>query len=251
MTTDQAKFILQAYRPDQEAANLPELKEALNLMEENESLQKWFEEEQAFDNAFAQKLSNIDIPKGLSELVLTQVIAKPGKPIEFPWWKQFSAWGAAASILLVLGLVLIPDRRVPLQESMMTIENFQQFANQALKNVEGFGASSNDWGKLVEYLNENNTPAPTTLPGSMDQMPTVGCMTLKFKEKPVGVICFGKNSKSHLFVIRSQDFPLLPTTEQPIFEENPFTTTGYWSGKDKHYLVVSQDPQDLRQFVSF
>ena len=133
----------------------------------------------------------------------------------------------------------------------MSIENFQQFANQALKNVDGFSASSDDWGMLVQYLNEENTPAPAALPGKMEQMPTVGCMTFKLNEKPVGMICFGKNSKSHLFVIRSQDFPLMPIKENPVFEENLFSTMAYWSRNDTHYLVVSQDPQDLRQFVSF
>ena len=104
---------------------------------------------------------------------------------------------------------------------------------------------------LVQYLNEENTPAPAALPSKMEQMSTVGCMTLKLNEKPVGMICFGKNSKSHLFVIRSQDFPLMPIKENPVFEENPFSTMAYWSKNDTHYLVVSQDPQDLRQFVSF
>lgn len=251
MTLNEAKFILQVYRPDQNPSDHPGLEEALEFMKSNQKLQAWYEEECIFDKAFSSKLEDILIPPGLGPIILGQVISKPDKIIEFPWWKQFSVPGAAASIILALSLVLLPIRERSFEASAMTVESFQNFANQSLKSGNGFSSRAGDWGSLVQYLDDHNTPAPTSLPGKIDQMPPVGCMTLKFKEKPVGVICFGKNSKSHLFVINSRDFPKMPFKSSPLLNQNPYTTSVYWSENDRHYLLVSHDPKELNEFVSF
>ncbi len=252
MTIEEAKFILQAYRPDMDTTDDPGLKEALQLLEESVELQSWFEEEKAFDDAFSATLSNIDIPPELESQILNQVIEKPGKIVEFPWWKQFSVLGAAASILLVLGLILAPiGQQTSYEETAMSVESFQSFASNALKNATGFNAKSREWATLVSYLNEHDTPAPTQLPGKLNEMPPVGCMTLKYNAKPVGVVCFGKNSKSHLFVINSEDFPDMPEREKPVLEQNPYSTTAYWTKNDRHYLLMSTEPKELSQFVSF
>jgi hypothetical protein len=155
------------------------------------------------------------------------------------------------TILLVLSLALLPERKVATQSTAMTIESFEEFASLALKNSTGFNLKSHEWGKLVQYLDEQHTPAPTTLPGKIDEMPAMGCKTLRIENKPVGVICFGKNSKSHLFVIKSEDFPQLPVKEKPVLKNNSFASSAYWSKNGKHYFMLSYDPEELSQFVSF
>ena len=133
MTTDQAKFILQGLPPGPGRCQCSQAaKMTLKLMEESEELQKWFKEEQAFDDAFADKLSDMHIPQDLTGQILSQVIEKSNKVVEFPWWKQFSVWGAAASILLVLGLVLLPSHK-PLQESPISIANFQAIRKSGIE----------------------------------------------------------------------------------------------------------------------
>ena len=252
MTKEEAKFILQAYRPDMDTSDVPGMEEALQLLEANEELKNWFEEEKAFDNAFSATLSDIHIPPELESQIQNQIIEKPGKIVEIPWWKQFSVLGAAASILLVLGLTLAPlGQQQSSVETAMTVENFQSFANQALKNATGFNAKSREWATLVSYLDEHDTPAPSQLPGKLTEMPPAGCMTLKYHEKPVGVVCFGKNRKSHLFVINSEDFPDMPERDRPVLEQTPYSTTAYWTKNNRHYLLLSTDPKELSQFVSF
>ncbi len=251
MTTDQAKFILQAFREGQDISASPEMEEALNMMNEDTELQAWYHNEFIFDQAFAAKLEGLEIPADLNRKISAQVTSKPNAIIEFPWWKQFSVLGAAASFLLILGLVLLPNRNLSYPELATSVEHFQDFAAESLKNNSGFNARSSEWKTLVSYLNENNTPAPASLPDKMDKMSSVGCMTLQYHEKPVGVICFGKNSKSHLFVINSKDFPEMPIKESPLVEENAYVSSIYWSGEDRHYLLVSNDAEELKQFVSF
>ncbi|MDA0348253.1 MAG: hypothetical protein O3C43_14985 [Verrucomicrobia bacterium] len=251
MTIDEAKFILQAYRVGQDISDSPDMEAALMILEENQEIQRWYDEDQKFDNAFALKLESLEIPEDLNQKICSQVITKENNVIEFPWWKQLSVLGAVVSFVLVISLILIPTKGDPFVETVMTMETFQDFANQSLKSSSGFNVRATDLSALVHYLNEHGTPAPDSLPGKMDQMPPVGCMTLEFDQKPVGMICFGKNSKSHLFVINSEDFPLMPTKKTPIIEKNSFATSVYWSGNDRHYLLLSRDPKELKEFVSF
>ena len=251
MTLEQAKFILQAYRPGQDISELPEMQEALQLMETHPEVQQWFEEEQAFDAAFSAKLSSIEIPDNLKAETLGQVVQASDNVVEFPWWKQISVLGAVASMLLVLGLVLLPTRQSPIQDTALTIESFQAFANQTLKSSQRFNSHDENWGELVKYLNKHETPAPANLPDTINNLPTVGCMALKFQNKPVGMICFGSDSKSHLFVVNSSDFPDMPKVRKPVLNENPYTASAYWSGMDRHYLLVANDAQELVKYVSF
>ncbi len=250
MTTDRAKFILQAFRQGEGATAHPDLEEALELLRKDTGLQSWFQTEQAFDDAFSAKLARIEPPPGLADTIFSQVIVRENKVVEFPWWKQFSVWGAVASMALVLGLALIPGR-FWVETGPVTIPVFQEFANQALKGPSRFASKSSDWAELVSYLGEQDTPAPINLPGRMDEMPAKGCMTLEYLGKPVGVICFGKNSKSHIFVVNTGDFPELPHRDNPVLEQNAYASTAYWTEEDRHYLLVTHDPEELSQFVSF
>ena len=251
MTADQAKYILQAYRAGQDITDCPEMVEAVRLMRSNRDLQAWYDNELLFDQALSAKLANIEVPEHLGQSILASVEPKANLVVDFPWWKQFSPLGAVASLILVIGLSILPTRHADYPEVATSIEHLQSFAADSLKTNTGFNARSTEWKTLVSYLNENDTPAPTSLPGKMDSMPSVGCMTLQYNHKPVGVICFGKNSKSHLFVIDSKDFPEMPITTSPLVKENAFASSIYWSGEDRHYLLVSNDPEELRQFVSF
>ena len=250
MTKEQAQFVLQAYRQGEGASAHPDLEEALELLSKDSGMQNWFRQEQAFDDAFASKLAQIQPPPGLANSILSQFITKDDNVVEFPKWKQFSLWGAVASIILVLGLAILPSR-FWVEPGPVTIPVFQEFANQTLKGPSRFAAKSSDWAELISYLGERDIPAPTNLPGRLDQLPAKGCMTLEYLNKPVGVICFGKDSKSHIFVVYTRDFPDLPQREKPVLEQNSYATTAYWTMESQHYLLVTHDPVELNQFVSF
>lgn len=250
MTKDQAKYILQAFRQGEDATVHPDLEEALELLGQDAGLQNWFRQEQAFDEAFSSKLAQIEPPHGLADAILSQIIVRESNVVEFPWWKQFSVWGAVASMVLVLGLALIPGR-FWVEPGPVTIPVLREFANQTLKGPSRFASKSSDWAELVSYLGEQDMPTPVNLPGRMKEMPAKGCMTLEYQDKPVGVICFGNNGKSHLFVVNTGDFPELPNRDKPVLEQSAYATTAYWTEEDRHYLLVTHDPEELNQFVSF
>ncbi|HEX6567076.1 MAG TPA: hypothetical protein VF020_22490, partial [Chthoniobacterales bacterium] len=65
MNSDAAKEILSAYRSrDRDGAD-PIFHEALNQMESDSELRKWFEEQQDLDQAIREKLASIEPPADL------------------------------------------------------------------------------------------------------------------------------------------------------------------------------------------
>jgi len=70
MTAEEAKTILSTCRVDQLDTDNPDVRAALDLAAANPELAAWWEAEQAFDRAFARKLSTIDAPRPLQEAIL-------------------------------------------------------------------------------------------------------------------------------------------------------------------------------------
>jgi hypothetical protein len=70
MDNEEAKFILQSFRPDGADAADPSFAEALALAAENRELGGWLAHERAADAAFAAALNDVEIPEDLRESIL-------------------------------------------------------------------------------------------------------------------------------------------------------------------------------------
>ncbi len=250
MNRQEAQFLLQAYRKGQGLSELADLKEALQLLETDSELQTWFEEEKAFDDAFGSLLSEVEAPADLLPRILSNETQAGGTVEAFPWWKQFSIIGAAASVLLVLGLLMLPNNHA-VSENNLSIASLQSFANQSLKDQVPYDNQASEWGELVAYLDNHGTPAPSDMPDQVVETKTSGCNKLKLMDKPVGLICFGENADSHLFVMNSEDFPELPYQSSPVLEKENETSTVYWSKDGRHYLLLTYNSEELAKFVLF
>lgn len=71
MDNEQAKFLLQSFRPDGADAGAEEFAEALKLAAEDRELGEWLAQERADDAAFAKALNEIEIPESLREEILS------------------------------------------------------------------------------------------------------------------------------------------------------------------------------------
>ena len=67
MDKEQARFILQSFRPDGADAHDPDFAQALAVAAENRDLGAWLAVERAQDSAFALALSKLEIPDDLRE----------------------------------------------------------------------------------------------------------------------------------------------------------------------------------------
>lgn len=70
MDKEQARFILQSFRPDGADAQDPDFAEALAMAAEDRELGEWLAAERAQDAAFAAALNNVEIPEELRENIL-------------------------------------------------------------------------------------------------------------------------------------------------------------------------------------
>jgi hypothetical protein len=84
MNTQQAKFILQAYRPGGQDANDPQFAEALEQVKNDPNLAEWFAAQTAFDGAVAHALGTVAPPAQLREMILAgRRVIEPA-----PWWRR-------------------------------------------------------------------------------------------------------------------------------------------------------------------
>ena len=70
MDKEQAKFILQSFRPDGADAQDPDFADALAVAAEDRELGEWLAEERAQDASFAAALASVEIPEALRENIL-------------------------------------------------------------------------------------------------------------------------------------------------------------------------------------
>ncbi len=81
MDKQNAKFILQSYRPDGADASNPDFAEALKVAAEDRDLGLWLAEERSHDAIFAESLAVLDIPDGLRDEILSVLEYEGGKEI--------------------------------------------------------------------------------------------------------------------------------------------------------------------------
>ena len=92
MNSTEAKFILQARRPDGADDAEPRFAEALEQARRDPALAAWLAREQAFDAAVAEKLRSTQPPAGLREAILAG--AKVSRPL--PFWRRTQTLAMAA-----------------------------------------------------------------------------------------------------------------------------------------------------------
>src|SRR6185369_7847394 len=102
MNRDEAKKILLLYRPGRAEERDAEIGQALEQVERDPDLRRWFEQTSRFHEAFAEKLQQIPVPAELKEAILAK--RRIVRPI---WWQQPVWLAAAAAIVILLSLAAV------------------------------------------------------------------------------------------------------------------------------------------------
>ena len=235
MTNEEAKFILQAYRPSGADVGDTAFQPALEQCANDATLAKWMERQRAFDQAVAAKLRSVEPPAGLRDLILAG--AKASRPPVPVWWRQPKWLMVAASVLLVFGFGfagLLKNRADPAND-------FPVFAMDYVAGGFFLSQHNADVAELRNWLSRQNAPLPKDLPVGFAQLRSLGCKTLDYRGKDVSLICFGEGKEYHLFVVRREDFPMMPAKSTPQFLVRNGRTSAAWSDEKNHYVVVTDD----------
>src|SRR5277367_4978588 len=104
MNNLEAKLILQAYRPSGDDASDPFFREALEQVERDPELKKWFANEMAWDASLRSRLETaLPVPPNLKANLLA--LQKLERPI--PWWLNLVRLTAATAMIALVVFVCI------------------------------------------------------------------------------------------------------------------------------------------------
>ena len=237
MNNEEAKLILQAYRPGGQDANDPRFREALEQAQRDPELARWFANEQALDSRISTKVqAAIKPPAHLKSQLLAQ--RKIVRPVA--WWKM-PAWQLAAAACLAL---LITIAAVWLKPARAT--GFAQYRDEmaefAGKRLDRLDLMSRDVPEVRRWLAQKESHGDLVIPAGLDGRPSLGCRLLDWKGHKVSLVCFELENKqvAHLLVVDSAAFKDAPT-ESPVFNQVGNVATASWSRGGKTYVVASKE----------
>lgn len=244
MDRNEARLILQAYRPNGEDAKSPHFAEALAQVERDPELKAWWEAQQAFDRKFAAKLQQVEIPRDLRANILAS-----RKVVAFPARTSQPYWLAIAALLIILCVA----GGIVHQRSTQTIAStsYHHDALAFLGNDDpSLGMMSADHDKITAWLKQQNAPVGS-LPSAMTSLPSVGCQTYAMHGHSVSLICFSlaDGRIAHLFMIEKQALTDPPGTSPEYQKDGPWSLA-MWSDQSHSYLLATQDsPDALKQLL--
>ncbi len=249
MNTQEAKFILQAYRPNGEDAADPQFAEALQLVKVDPELAKWFTEQLAFDAAASRALKQVKAPAHLRQSILAgRHVIEP----EF-WWKRPAVWAMAAALLFFLGL---GGFWLATRESAQ-FAGFRKEMMVAADNADmskHLGLKTNNLAQMEAWLAANGVQTNYVLPAGLRGMPGMGCQVLDWNGGKVSMICFVLDGKNHvdLFIAKKADFNEAVPGEKPRFVSSGNDMTASWSEAGKVYVLVGHgnvNEKILKEFI--
>ena len=243
MNNEEAKLILQAYRPGGQDASDPLFAEALEHARRDPELQKWFAEQQALDSLIQSKLrSTVAVPRDLKTNLLA--LRKIIRPV--PWWFQPMKLAAAAAIVLLLGLsayLLLPQK--PAQLALFR-EKMVRYSMQEHGHIT---FESPDIAKIQQWLQDRGVDANFGLPGGLQGKPAQGCRVVDWNGQKATMVCFVLDTGEHVdfFVMDRAGLPGLPENGAPQFASANGLMTVTWAKGNKVYLMTGNGDKGFFQ----
>ncbi len=247
MDNQEAKFILNAYRPGGQDADDPRFAEALEQARRDPILQQWFSESIAFDATVTKKLRVIEVPADLRESILAGV--KVSRPLR----SSFVKWSVAAALvsMAILGSLIWRETRPA------HLAGWQSQALDVISSLvrqeSSFDAQSYNGRELVAWLHANRAPAPQALPRKLEKLESLGCKTFSWNGAPVSVICFRCPDSGLIHLVSTAATPATNHVEKvkPTLARQGNWTTATWREGDRIYMLALEgSPDQLRPYVS-
>lgn len=233
MNTEEAKFILTAYRPSGRDSADAAFQDALRMAGNDPMLGAWFAQSRAHDAAVAGKLSQITPPAGLRERILAGArVTGTRKAGVFGWvW----AAGIAAAAVLAFGVFSMraPDR----QESAASA--FAGFAINDMVNGR-HGGRGEPSGALISQLQVKGAKMPSADAIDFDKLKETGCRSLSFAGHDVMEVCFAREGVVfHFYVARRNGALMAPEGQGPSFVAQAAGSAAVWSDSRFDYAVAT------------
>jgi len=232
MNNEEAKFILQGYRPNGTDAGDAAFHAALEQVKVDPALREWFARQQAFDAAVSAKLNAVPAPAGLREAILAGGRVTEPHQSSRAWWRQ-PVWVAAAAgiaVAFATGLALWPKPAL----AVPTLADYV-LADAAREGIHG-GHGTNS---LQAMLGDPAIRLGRGLPISIEALTKAGCRTVTYEGREVLEVCFNREGVwFHAYIGRRADFPALASA--PAFQDRDGMSVASWADNTHVYLVAGK-----------
>lgn len=243
MNNEDAKLILQAYRPEGEDVGDPFFSDALEQARRDPDLGRWLAEQRAFDDRMRQALQAIFPPPGLRDAIrLTRKVTVFPKKTARPVWQRPGLLALAATIgaLLAATILLLPHAgRETLQP--MTVAGFAKQVLDLKEHGEiSLGKMSNNPAEIRAWLAERGAPSDFELPPGLRSVPGIGCQSFDLGGIKVSLVCFmlGKDQLVHLFVVDKAGLKDESPEIRPALHTENGLAWATWNPGGKSYVLI-------------
>ena len=254
MNRDEAKIILQLYRPNTADVDDLQIAEALALAKGDPELARWLEEHSARQNMLREKFRQIEIPAGLKEQIISEQAART-KTVR----RRETTVAALAAAAIVIALIF--SAQFWLSQHRNDSNMFSNYQNQMVNfatSPYGMSFVTNDLRQIQNYLAQNHGATDYTLPASLERTAATGCAIKYWSGMRVSMICFrtGKSLPPNqqgdlwLFVVDRAFVKDAPDDASPQFAKvNQFITATWTQGGKLYLLATEGDEQAIRKFL--
>lgn len=233
MNNEEAKFILQGYRPNGTDATEATVREALDQVRRDPALSSWFARQQAFDAAVSAKLGEVPPPAGLREAILAGGRVSTANSGQASWWRSPAILAAAASVAVILTatLALWPKQAVA---GTGLAEYVLADSSEPTPHMGFHGTDA-----LVTLLGDPANRLSRGLPVSFDALKKGGCRTVTYEGREVLEVCFSRGGIwFHAYIGRRADFPAVAGS--PTFMDKDGSSVASWADDTHVYLIASK-----------
>ena len=231
MNTTEAKFILQARRPNGRDDADARFVAALTQARHDPALAAGLAKEQAFDTQIAAQLSTLQPPAGLRESILAG--ARVGRTV--PFWRHPYVLGLAASVALVFGVLAgWPHLRPAVAGERLALGVMAEVDSAVHHKI--FPQAQGD------LRTARTDPALRLAAGlklDLAQLKRDGCRSLRIADREVVEVCFERGGWFHLYVARREDFGGEKGSPAPMFREQGALASVAWTDARHAYGLVS------------
>ncbi len=274
MDTARARALLQLHRPGPagDPGNDPLVAEALALARRDPELARWLAAEQASDAAVSARLeAALPVPAGLRERLLAAAPAVPAPArraatATVPWWWPALAGTAAAAVTFLAtvnlrrpNVVVVPGpgpTPVPtvtpatvVLAAAPPLEDFRSEMVAFIRLAPPLELETKDPDRMRDYLRRKGAPADVLVPAGLERLPGMGCRILRFRGRPVALLCFLRKNGvlTHLLVMDRAALPTPGTREAPVIAPEGEWLTAAWTQGEFTYLLCAKGDEELLQ----
>jgi len=236
MKSQEAKSILQVYRPGGGDAADPRFAKALEQVGRDPELARWFGEQTSFDAAAAGGVKSIGVPADLKASILAG-----SKVVKFPLLQDWRVRAAlAASVVALTAMAGTLLGRGPAE--------FADFRKQLIEDAWGGDSHVDDelldWSEAKRWLARHNVETNFALPPALAELRVHGCKMVEVDGRNVPFVCLADGPKHlHLFVVHDMNLRDLPSAGAPDFEKCGAWKTASWQQDGKTFVLTGMNYQ--------